>query len=279
VGSTLLLLTTVIQPVIAEPGPVPRVARLDRDGDPLPDGAVARLGSRLWRDPGAERLFVWDSGKMVACFDDRTVRWWDLETGRYLRGWAATGRGRAWFSPDGRVAAVEDRDHLAVSDAWNDVPLRRFKLAETGYVVAAVSADGRTLAVGTANENEGNARFGVLDLKSGNELLTGDLSFGARHLAFADGGRLLLVGTPDLKVAAWDLPRREVRWWLDNAEGFRLDRHGRWLATDVGPNWTLAFYDARTGRPLTDTESLPKNTGPVDLADLTDLAPGANPTP
>jgi len=129
-----------------EPGPAPHEVRFDRDGDRLPDGAVARLGSRRFRDPGADRLFVFDSGKVVACFNESTVRWWDLKTGRYLRGWAAPGGGPArekpWFSPDGKVAAVVADGRLDVWDAWNDRPVRKLKPDETGQVTAAISPDG-----------------------------------------------------------------------------------------------------------------------------------------
>ena len=139
---TLSLVVGFLVPLVAvaEPGPAPREVRFDRDGDRLPDGAVARLGTRRFRDPGADRLFVFDSGKVVACFNESAVRWWDLQTGRYLRGWAAPGGRPAWdkpgFSPDGKVAAVVAGDRLEVWDAWNDRRLRTFELDTSRRVVA-----------------------------------------------------------------------------------------------------------------------------------------------
>jgi WD40 repeat protein len=266
----LPLLVGLLAPLIAlaEPGPVPREVRFDRDGDRLPDGALARLGSRRFRDPGADRLFVWDSGKVVACFNEATVRWWDLQSGHYLRGWAAPGGGQTWFSPDGRVAAVASSGRIEVWDAWNDRRLRAFEADTTGRVVAAVSPDGRTVAVGTNDWNKPEGRLRVWDVATGAERLAGELEYYAEDLHFADGGRLLIVLPVDTKAVAWDLEKRAVQWRLSDRDRFRLDRQGRWFAAEVGRDAELVFHDATTGRPVKDTVSLPRLASASDLADI-----------
>jgi WD40 repeat protein len=266
----LPLLVGFLAPLIAlaESGPVPREVRFDRDGDRLPDGALARLGSRRFRDPGAERLFVWDSGKVVACFDEATVRWWDIQSGRYVRGWAAPGGGQTWFSPDGRVAAVASDGRIEVWDAWNVRRLRMFKADTSGRVVAAVSPDGRTVAVGTSNWKDPEGRLRVWDVTTGAERLAGELEYYAEELHFADGGRLLIVLPVDCRAAAWDLEKREVKWRLDDRDRFRLDRTGRWLAAEFIREGGLVFYNATTGQPVKDTVSLPRLASTRDLADI-----------
>ena len=267
---TLSLVVGFLVPLaaVAEPGPAPREVRFDRDGDRLPDGAVARLGSRRFRDPGADRLFVFDSGKVVACFDGPTVRWWDLKTGRYLRGWAAPGGGRAWFSPDGRVGAVEAGDRLEVWDAWNDRRLRTFEVDPSRRVVAAISPDGRTVAVGTSDWDKAPGRLRVWDVATGAECLVLDLEYYAESLHFADAGRLLIVLPVDGRAVAWDLGRGVVRWRLDDGDRFVLDRRGRWFAAEVGQDSKLVFHDATTGRPVADRGSLPRYASTSNLSDI-----------
>lgn len=266
----LSLLIGLLVPLAAfgEPGPVPREVRFDRDGDRLPDGAVARLGSRRLRDPGADHLFVWDSGKVVACFNEATVRWWDLKTGHYLRGWAAPGGQQTYFSPDGRVAAVAAGNRLAVWDAWNDRRLRSFKVDTSRRVVAAISPDGRTVAVGTNDWDKPEGRLRVWDVTTGAEHLASELEYYAESLHFADGGRLLIVLPVDCRAVAWDIEKRAVRWHLIDRDRFLLDRTGRWLAAEIAGKGGLAFYDATTGRPVTGTVSMPPVVSSSDLADI-----------
>src|SRR6516164_9493334 len=61
----------------------------DRYGDPLPEGAVARLGTvRLWHGPGLAAVAVSPDGKLVASGSgthgeraEIRVRLWDTATG------------------------------------------------------------------------------------------------------------------------------------------------------------------------------------------------------
>src|SRR5262245_51105624 len=61
-------------------------ARLDSHGDPLPVGAVARLGTIRWR-ANTEVYSVSPSpdGKMLAVAGNHVLSLWDLKSGRKIR--------------------------------------------------------------------------------------------------------------------------------------------------------------------------------------------------
>src|SRR6476660_2700687 len=71
----------------AEPGPAPRVVRLDLDGDILSPGVVARLGSTRFQEVSANRVTISPDGTEAVCVDDYSVRVWNLRTGTLLSVW------------------------------------------------------------------------------------------------------------------------------------------------------------------------------------------------
>jgi WD40 repeat protein len=59
----------------------------DQYGDPLPPGAVARLGTRRWRhdDTIAFAAFLPDGKSVISVSSDRTIRVLDFPSGKELR--------------------------------------------------------------------------------------------------------------------------------------------------------------------------------------------------
>ncbi|MCE9534767.1 MAG: PQQ-like beta-propeller repeat protein [Planctomycetes bacterium] len=101
-GCTLLLAITSSL-TAAEP------ARLDRFGDPLPNGAIHRLGTTRFRPASPHGQFALSpNGKVFATGESRDVSLWDAETGKPL--WSSRLPGemkcdRLMFSPDGQKPA------------------------------------------------------------------------------------------------------------------------------------------------------------------------------
>src|SRR5205823_11625843 len=75
-----------LQAVETPPAPQPQAGK-DQFGDPLPPGAVARLGTlRLRHSYPVNFLALLPDGKTaVSAADDRYIRIWDLASGKELR--------------------------------------------------------------------------------------------------------------------------------------------------------------------------------------------------
>src|SRR5262249_38725507 len=84
--------------------------RTDRYGDPLPPGALARLGTVRWRNAGnggTSILFTRD-GKGVISTSGGSAYLWEIPTGKLIRQFGDLSRQAvrvAALSPDGRILA------------------------------------------------------------------------------------------------------------------------------------------------------------------------------
>src|SRR4051812_22447452 len=85
----------------------------DQHGDPLPAGAVARLGTTRWRHDHAVvfAAFLPDGKSVVSVSEDGGIRVWEFPSGKAIRqlealaGAAATAQS-ASLSPDGKFLTV-----------------------------------------------------------------------------------------------------------------------------------------------------------------------------
>lgn len=202
-----LLAALALMSVAAAP---PAVVR-DSYGDPLPPGAVARLGSSRLRHPNYNFTFVAispDSSLVasVGFIPDTRIRVWDRKTGRLLREWdsgeqMSTG---LHFTPDGKglischynlvrwdLATGERRPFLrGVSDAEN----------------VHFSPDGKTVVVRcTDNRGEAEPCLRVHDLATGKERfsVTNPDKSTANAACFTSAGEIAFGSKRGLHV--WDI--------------------------------------------------------------------------
>ncbi len=139
------------QPV-ANPG---RRDRVNLQGDPLPDGAVARLGtSRFNHGIDIQAIAYTPDGKGLVSFGrDGRVHVWESSTGRLMRTVAVGGPQGAYLfalSPDGRRLATADRSQANDFKLWDfetGRELRRVPCPEPRMYFDRLrySPDGKTL--------------------------------------------------------------------------------------------------------------------------------------
>src|SRR5262249_60329726 len=110
-------------PALAARGAPARPPPPGAAGDPLPPGAVARLGSTRWRHSGTVTFvhFLPDSKTLLSAGRDGTVRLWEVATGKQVR----------------CIRIAEDGREPAAKPDYNRIP---------PSLVVAVSPHPRTLA-------------------------------------------------------------------------------------------------------------------------------------
>src|SRR5262249_50691684 len=143
---------------------------------------------------------------------DGTVRLRDTATGKEILKFEIPLQGpalRTFFSSDGEIlAAVRPKGEVALWNVAAGKVVRSFKGDDADVLIAAISADRRVLATGSAN---GNIR--VWDVPSGNvrswkkkrEVMKTEP---ARALAFTPDGHYLVSGHPN-GMRVWELATGE----------------------------------------------------------------------
>jgi RNA polymerase sigma factor (sigma-70 family) len=126
----------------------------DPFGDPLPDDALARLGTTRLRvaTPSLSTVAFASDGKTVAAGGDGAVRMWELATGKTVCSLPMPG---IWirsvaFAPDGKTLAAGGMSHtIRVWDVRTGAVVREFR-EPAGKVFGLVfSPDGRILVSGS----------------------------------------------------------------------------------------------------------------------------------
>src|SRR5262249_24722226 len=160
----------------------------DADGNTLPVGARARLGSLRFRPgEGMGRLVLAPDGKTLATGGSgHTIRLLDVTTGKVLRRLGPFPREPLSnsFSPDGKtmvVAAYGSALHFWDTATAKEV--RQLQTRQTWLSAVAYSPDGATVASG-GHENT----IQLWEAKSGAELRTWEGPTGLQQLRFSPDG-------------------------------------------------------------------------------------------
>jgi RNA polymerase sigma factor (sigma-70 family) len=219
-------------------------AHVDRYGDPLPEGALTRLGTLRWRAPGEVRTLATapDGKTVVVSFEDGLCLI-DAATGKLIRQVdnIATSIVRIAFSPDGArfalggSALVGNRiaNIVQVREVRSGQRLQEFETEELQWL--GWSADGQPLAILL---KKGAVVLRELATEKVQRFESDDLplpQFGLSAVAYTSGAKILAFRGAERVVHVWDAATGQKRCTLEAAEGsirgLAISDDGRSLAT------------------------------------------------
>jgi WD40 repeat protein len=258
-----------------------RTARVDHLGDPLPDGAVARLGTSRLCYGDSWLAFSPDSRLLAVGNPFSSVRLCEVNTGKELwrvdtPNFLGHGFTYSWsilaFSPDGKVLAGGCSDNTV--RLW-DVPTgRELRRLPTGILPTVLAFDrgGRSLAV--AGMGKGIEVWDAVQGKQQARL--GDLSEFTR-LAFAPDGKTItglspVPNTSDKEViVSWDIVTGRERtrkpsesaYWCASA----LAADGSRVAALTADGKGIRLLDPATGKERCRIEAEAGASAGVAFAD------------
>ncbi len=150
-------------------------ATLDLYGEPLPEGAIARLGALRFHHPaGLIDLAFSPDGKTILTVGQGmfklTARLWDTATGKERSRFAVDHASlrQVCFHPDGRTVVLNVQNSVELYDSQTGKHLRTFG-GEKEILSCALSPDGKLLATGSMEWKDDNP-IRVWEVETGREL-------------------------------------------------------------------------------------------------------------
>ncbi len=255
--------------------------RTDLYGDPLPAGAIARLGTVRFRHKGdglPGLAFLADSKTLIsATFEDHAIQLWEASSGRLLREISTGTVSIRCFalSPNGKCAVVggflpfgpnqRPRGSVRVLDVSSGKEVRTFQrdADETDYGSLAFTPDNKFLM-------SYGGRSGVLrieDIASGTEVLQRKFPQDYGQMALSPDGSTVAVGsgpnTQKLFVWRWQKQEEPLELKAPRFRSLTFSADNKWLATCSDVDGTIRVWEVARVRlvhhlvpPETDSFSL-----------------------
>jgi WD40 repeat protein len=187
---------------------------VDLYGDPLPTGAVARLGTIRFRtDRGLHSAAHSADGKWLIGISDNEICYWNADDGRLDAAipiekqnvqHAAISEDRRWCCTSGFFVNEDRTQHSYTLSVW-DLEQRQQKQSieldrETHPSCVAITSDGALIAIG--NER---GRVSIYETASGAELLSGSLMEGdMTAIRFSPTDRRIMAIGRNASLTVWD---------------------------------------------------------------------------
>jgi WD40 repeat protein len=255
IGKTAVMLGTILcltTPAVAAP-------RTDAYGDPLPPGALVRLGTVRWRACARHLTFMPDGKTLITgeyASSDRVIRFWDVATGKETSICHLPGALDDFaLSPDGKTLAFSwgELKGAVFLDLPSGKENRRFEETSTHFHHLVFSADGKMLA---AAADDGVVR--LVDAKTGATILhVTEKAGGWFPIALSpEGKKVALVGNDNTLRVVDIAAEKEVFKQQFPPKGpdqfFRMSfssdgKKLAWMGEDAK---TFALWDIATGKPV-----------------------------
>jgi RNA polymerase sigma factor (sigma-70 family) len=270
-----------IEPPAAPPVRAEKPPLLDLFDDPLPPGALARLGTTRFRLGGwGESVTFTPDGKALVTAGLRGYAClWDTATGRELRQFGQpplSSARRATLSPDGLTLASGHEDGtVRLWETATGKEIRSFSKAALAITALAFSPDGKRLVV--ASEIDWPPRGQVnpvrlWDVATGTEVLRFEGHTDTVHAAvFAPDGKTLATGGGryDPTLRFWDAATGQV---LNNCKGHKGELWSVAFASDGhtvasgSMDKTIRLWDVASGTELRQLRGHQKDVNAVAFA-------------
>jgi RNA polymerase sigma factor (sigma-70 family) len=251
--------------------------RVDAFGDPLPAGAVARLGTlRLYHGKQVDRIALSPDGAWVVSMTREGNRLWDARTGKE-RPLREDVKGAAVLATtDKLLALIRQPGRSVLWDVMADKQVGRLPLAAgVNGPPLGLSPDGKTVVwrSGTAGEARSAYQLRFVDTAWGIMGRSIDLKGNQPvwEFVFSADGRTLAVHYLDNSVDICDVVTPKIRLSLKlqtNLLGqIALSPDGGTLAVAVHNEKRIRFWDTRTGQERESLAIKPgRSTGAVAFA-------------
>lgn len=239
-------------------------ARVDLAGDPLPEGAISRLGTRRWRTPGR----VWSlafgkDGRTLLVGAGTTLLLWDVEKNQRIRSFQGHRGvvGSIALLPDGGRAITASGDGtMALWNLETGARIRSYAGHAGRVWTVALSANGATaLSAGM------DGTIGLWNVETGERTRTFTGHKGAAMCAaFVKEDAQVLSGGADGRLILWDAATgvrlKSVEAHRGGISGLAISPDGRTAITTSGKmipgeeaepaEGGMAVWDLESGRRL-----------------------------
>src|SRR5579883_301079 len=246
------------QAAAPKPASASQPPKTDLFGDPLPPGALVRLGTVRLRQSYPQVAFSPDGKTLLSVRPNHPLRTWDLGTGKPLREKQLEGPqdlalSNLAFAPDGKALVGWEYKHnsLCVYEMPTGKQLRSISVGSKLQLGrAALAPGGKVVAAALNDLGRGKRVIRLWDLATGRErqLLEHD-EFEA-DLAFSPDGKLLGAVKRDGVLRIWDVAAGKLLHVLPSeaqAQCLAFSPDGKMVAS--GGNYgTVQFWDVATGK-------------------------------